>query len=261
MSIKDIKDSINSVLFERVTSPFYGTLLISWLLWNWKIPYITLFVSENRISGTRIDYILENCVNGQKLYLLPLISTVILITIIPFFSHYAFVISLKYKSWKIKAKNSEEDNRLLTLKQSLELRLKIREQEKFYGNQIDEKENELQQKKKEIEGLERILIETQNNEKKETNNSSFDKNLQSGLDKIGYDNFARSTVFKYWEGIVADIKSSGIITGVARDALDYFIINEIIAKDDEYGSYHLTQKGDDYYKIFLNSKFNPKTLV
>jgi hypothetical protein len=42
----EIKKSINSILFERLTSPLYGTLIISWLIWNWKIIYLTLFVDS-----------------------------------------------------------------------------------------------------------------------------------------------------------------------------------------------------------------------
>lgn len=50
--------SIRAVLYDRVASPFYGTLIISWLLWNWKIPYVTFFVSESLLKMTKIEYIM-----------------------------------------------------------------------------------------------------------------------------------------------------------------------------------------------------------
>ena len=35
----DVKKSLNSIINERISSPFYGTLILSWLIWNWK--YLT----------------------------------------------------------------------------------------------------------------------------------------------------------------------------------------------------------------------------
>ena len=56
--ISDFRKSINSILYERVSSPLFGTFVISWLIWNWKITYLTLFVSESNLDKNKLEYIL-----------------------------------------------------------------------------------------------------------------------------------------------------------------------------------------------------------
>ena len=125
----EFRKSINSILFERVTSPLFGTLTISWLLLNWRIPYLTLFVSESKIKETKIDYILSNYADVHFLITYPIISTAILITLVPFISNGAYWLSLKFKKWKIDKKNEIEKTQLLSLEQSINLRKELRENE------------------------------------------------------------------------------------------------------------------------------------
>lgn len=45
----ELKKSISAILYERTTSPLFGSFILSWTVWNWKIFYITLFISEDKI--------------------------------------------------------------------------------------------------------------------------------------------------------------------------------------------------------------------
>jgi hypothetical protein len=155
--IDDIKKSFNSILYERTTSPFFGTLIISWVFWNWKIIYLTIFISEDKIQGNKIDYLTNNFSNAHHLITYPLISTVLLITIVPFISNGAFWLSLKFNKWKKDQKNIVEMKQLLTLEQSIELREQISEQENRF-------EKLLESKNSEIENL-NIIIENMNKER------------------------------------------------------------------------------------------------
>jgi hypothetical protein len=47
--LDDFRKSINSVLYERMTSPLFGALLISWCIWNWDILYF-LFADREYYS-------------------------------------------------------------------------------------------------------------------------------------------------------------------------------------------------------------------
>jgi hypothetical protein len=58
--IEETKKSIQSILYQRVSSPFYGTSIVSWLIWNWKVIYLTIFVSEKIIKKSKIDFIVDN---------------------------------------------------------------------------------------------------------------------------------------------------------------------------------------------------------
>ncbi len=45
----DVVVSAEDTLKERISSPFYGYFLISWIIFNWKFIYIAFFVSEEKI--------------------------------------------------------------------------------------------------------------------------------------------------------------------------------------------------------------------
>ena len=85
--IDELKKSLSAILYERTTSPFYGTLLISWLIWNWKIVYLTVFISESSINTDKINYIVSNFNDIHCLLIYPLISTIVLLTVVPFISN------------------------------------------------------------------------------------------------------------------------------------------------------------------------------
>ena len=88
--ISELTKSINSILYERVTSPLYGALFFSWSLWNWKIVYLTIFVSAESIEGTKIDYISNNYNDIHFLLTYPVISTLLLLTIVPFLTNASY---------------------------------------------------------------------------------------------------------------------------------------------------------------------------
>ncbi|MCG8734722.1 hypothetical protein [Tenacibaculum finnmarkense] len=143
--MQDIKKSISTIIYERTTSPFYGTLIISWIVWNWKIIYLTFFISENKIAKSKIDYIVENYSDTHHIITYPLISTAILITLIPFLANGAYWISLSFSNWKLTKKNLIEKKQLLTVEQSIELREQILKQEERFSKLVNDKNLEIKQ--------------------------------------------------------------------------------------------------------------------
>ncbi len=131
--MEEIKKSFKSILYERTTSPFYGTFIISWLIWNWKIVYVTLFVSEKSIKTDKLSYLLNNhLIDELNLIVWPIISTIALLTIFPFITNGAYWLKLKFDKWKKDKKNEVELKQLLTLEQSIELREQIANQEERF---------------------------------------------------------------------------------------------------------------------------------
>lgn len=59
--IGEVKKSLEKNIGEKLVSPFWGAYIGSWLIWNWKIWYITFFVESNlllqRYSMLKLDYI------------------------------------------------------------------------------------------------------------------------------------------------------------------------------------------------------------
>lgn len=168
--MQDIKNSISSILYERTTSPFYGTLIISWIIWNWKIIYLTFFVSENKITKNKIDYIVENYGGIDHLLTYPLISTAILITLIPFLANGTYWISLSFANWRLTQKNLIEKKQMLTVEQSIELREQILKQEERFSKLVDDKNLEIEQLNKIISNHDSTVTET-----KDINNEELKK--------------------------------------------------------------------------------------
>jgi len=59
MEIKEIWTEFK----DRITSPFFGSFVISWLIWNWQIPVVLLFYKlEDLVEAktTYIDFILRH---------------------------------------------------------------------------------------------------------------------------------------------------------------------------------------------------------
>ena len=139
----ELRKSINAILYQRVTSPLFGTLFISWIVWNWKIIYTTFFINEDKIDKNKIDYIVENFSDTSSLIWYPLLSTLILITLIPFISNGAFWLSLNFEKWRVNSKNKIEKKQLLTLEQSLQLRQQLLDYERKFESLLNQKDTEI----------------------------------------------------------------------------------------------------------------------
>src|SRR5688572_3403595 len=140
----DYKSSIRSILHERTTSPLYGAFFISWITCNWKIVYLTLFVSEEKLQGNKIDYIAANYWDVWNLVVFPLIGAVVLIGIIPLVSVWAYRISLYYELRRIKHKENADSKRRLTIEQSVALRRELLDQDEKFQKSLANKDQELQ---------------------------------------------------------------------------------------------------------------------
>lgn len=147
----DVNKSVKAVLYERTTSPFFGTLILSWLVWNWKIVYLTFFISEENLSINKVDFIQLNYCDEQYLILYPALSTILLLTIIPFASNGSFWLSLQFNQWKKAQKNIIEKKQLLTLEQSIELRQELMDEESKFEKLLAKKDLEIKQLKQIID--------------------------------------------------------------------------------------------------------------
>ncbi len=122
----EIRKSIASILYERTTSPLYGTLIISWCIVNWKIIYVTLFVSESVLPKNKVDYIVEHYTSDVcLLYIWPILLTIGLIGIAPFLSNGAYALSLWFRKKKIEQKNKIEGSTLITKDQYEDIQKEI----------------------------------------------------------------------------------------------------------------------------------------
>lgn len=176
--INEFKKSVNSILTERITSPFWGAFISGWIAWNWQLIYITLFVSENKLALNKFEYILSKYpINIYNTLLIPFLISFGVLGIIPIISNGAFWLSLKYKVWKINKKREIEKPVLLTFKESVELKEEIQSQEeKFYKLNI-EKDKRIVDLNEQVNKLQGMLDENRasNNQKDKTINTLNDR--------------------------------------------------------------------------------------
>jgi hypothetical protein len=262
--LTELRKSTNAILFERVSSPLFGTLIISWLIWNWKIVYLTIFISESKLEINKIDYIIDNYQNIHILITFPLISTFLLITVIPLISNGAFWMNLIYKKWKTDKKNEVEKTQLLTIEQSVELRKEIRDKEIQFEKILEKKTLDNKLLQAQIEELELKLTDGKSSEDSNKKQKIRKNNSSSSYGSSEYTQLKKNTrILESFEKIITSIRKDFQFPEDTSDELkEYYLINDIVKEEyDEIANekyYELTFKGNGLYKDFFNEKFEIK---
>lgn len=252
--IEDLRKSINSILYQRVTSPLFGTFFVAWLLWNWKIVYTTFIIDEDKIDKNKIDYIVENFNDLHYLVWYPLLSTLILLTIIPFISNGAYYLNLKFDKWKVDNKHKIEKKQLITLEQSIQLREQIVESERKFDLLLESKNQEIKQ-------LKIIIEEAKGKENLDTNpeerNLQFSKKdqelylIQSTINDNKNLGNARKIINQYIQGGYPNLSKD---ENISSDELSYFEFNDLIERQEK-GNYKWTEKGRILNRLIYNDEF------
>jgi len=125
MNLKDLSKEVTTTIQERMASPFYGTLILSWCVWNWRILYLTFFVSESKLDVDKITYIAMEFEDKNHLYWYPLLSTLLLLTIIPFLSIGALWLSQWFEVLRNKIRDIYSKKKTIPLSQYNEVNEKF----------------------------------------------------------------------------------------------------------------------------------------
>ncbi len=105
---------------DRIKNPFIGAFLTSWILFNWKPILFLIFSSEN--IKEKIIYISDNYTDIWCYFLLPLLSAIFYIGILPY-------VNLGFE-WLVKFSISRRNNvSLETRKANLELQIEVAQNE------------------------------------------------------------------------------------------------------------------------------------
>ena len=165
--------SFKKIFEERITSPLYGSFILSWAIWNWKIIYLTVFVSQEYIKPlTKIDYIIIHYINWCNLIWYPFISAIVLIGLIPLLANQAYRVNLYYEKQRRNWKEKFDAGRRLSIEQSAQLRSEMFEMNYNHLKQIDAKESENKISRQQVELLlaEKTKLQEQLNTFNEENN-------------------------------------------------------------------------------------------
>lgn len=259
--ISELRKSFGAVLYERASSPLYGAFLISWLLWNWKVPYVTFFVKASEIDATKIEWLITNCSDISALLVYPLVSTIFLLTVVPFIANGFYWLHVKFNKWKVDQRNQIEMKSLLTLEQSMSLREEIVNTEKNLESVLEGKDIEISQLKAQINELTSVRKETVPANEVSVPIDSISMagpgidDVSRIADKIDSSEELRSTFIESVEYIQGGY--SGLIESekVSSNALAYLEVNHLIVSKGN-GKFELSDLGRDVLKEVLNEAFN-----
>lgn len=250
--IDEIKKSINASMYERAKSPLFGTFIFSWIVWNWRIIYVTIFMSR-KVIPNKLEFINQNLLINENLILYPLYSTIVFLTIIPFISNGAFWLNLKFKKWRIDQRHKIEMKQLLTVEHSIKLREQIRNQEDRFHKITEEKDTQIRLLNIELEETRKLQInKVQTTEiiKQEPDLEIKNKNEYNKL-------FSNNYHVEQFKSVKNLIDTYSPVNGnIEKKMVDFFEMNNLINREERDPQYYnLTEFGKTMYKILLNKEF------
>lgn len=148
----EILKSIRSQLYERAVSPLFGSVLISWGIWNYK--FVLLVFSGIAITEKYrlIDEVLFS--NWQQIYLrgalYPILTAIFYIFVYPYPAKYVFEFSRNRQKEINDIKHKIEEETLLTVKESRAIRGEIFTLEEEHQKEVKRKDNEINRLKEEL---------------------------------------------------------------------------------------------------------------
>ncbi len=236
--IDETMDSVKNNFLEKISSPFYGTFIFSWILWNWEAFYITFFINSEilykKTQLLKIDLIYQLYPHetwsdifwlyGGYLIFGPLIS-VIIITF--FISKVSYWFNGFLWGNREKQKNLEKT---IVLEQENE-GIEIEKENLNKKEEILDKKEKVTEKKIKVQ---KSQEETWKEEYKEFKKSSYFSNFSKLIEEIESNN--------YRNYIESNFNSK---------TLKYFKIKNIIIIEGT--NYSFTEKGNKFVDFFLDS--------
>ncbi|MHC9510896.1 hypothetical protein [Kangiella sp. M94] len=136
--MQDIIKSIKAYLYDRSSSPLLGAFICSWLVWNYKL--IIIVFSSEELSGKFVfisEYWSEQLFWGASYFIFPSMLTALYIFAYPYIAKPVYEFSLKIQRELKKIKQQQENEMLLSVEESRQLRVEIASlREKYLENTV-----------------------------------------------------------------------------------------------------------------------------
>ena len=243
-------NSIKDALKERISNPFLGKLLLAWIIWNWKVTYITFFVSEEKLTKNKLEYVSDYIMIDSfwgllNIYFVPLLITAFLIWIVPWLSYIVYEVSENSRK-KRALKKKKIDNEISGYKE--EQILKLQSEISTLKSQLNEnsgKEKELNQMAEYL-SEEPDLISDINYD--ETNTSYLNK-FRKEITEMN----KKDKVFALIEGFHTR-NSENYFNEIEKKDFNFLITYEIL--ETEKNTSYLTKYGEFISKNMLYEKYS-----
>ena len=255
--VRDIAQSIQLILNDRITSPFAGSFFFSWFVWNWKLLYY-LFLSNIGIPE-RFDYIDKHFINLQHNIVYPFLSAVFLIVVYPLVTTGALRVWLIYRKWQTDLKNRIEGQQLITLEQSIRLRYEFQNQQKVFDEIVTSKVQELKSKDIELTTLREKLsrLETPSPFEQPDDESDSQTRLFQINEEFG-EILREKKVMSSLPTLIASIQNDSRPLNVPFDVLALLEGYGIVTKRSNTPYlYDFTEKGRTFLKAYSKMRLDP----
>jgi len=248
--IDDFKKSISATLYERTTSPLFGTFLFSWIVWNWKIILALFFTTTEELKMTKFEYIDLKLLNVYDGLIFPIVSTLLILTLYAWLAEQAYKLWLFFDKRKNDFKNAIEKQKLLTVEQSMKLRLELSKKEEEFEKLIKDKE----------ELIASLRIENSELQTKFNSEEINIDNVISSEQKIREANgeiekfFKNDAAVSYFEDITNYIqKGWSFDSDVIPDNItSFYFAHNLIEITSRNGIFKFTEKGKEYLREFFD---------
>lgn len=151
----DLVKSFKAQLYDRVTSPLFSTLLITWATWNHRLFFALASSSELPKKFEFIDEVLyptwKEVLGRGSLF--PLLSTLFLIYVFPRPARWVYEYTRQEHKELKKIQQRIDDETPITVEEARELRSAIRKAEAEFDKAIDERNKLIEKLKQEISQL------------------------------------------------------------------------------------------------------------
>jgi hypothetical protein len=192
---------------------------------------------------------------------MPLISTVILITLFPYVTNLLLQVSLWYKKQANDKRKKIDGKVLLSIDDSIALRLEIERQNENFNKLLKDKENEIKNLSQIQEAL-KVEYNMQVKKLKDEinigrtssikNQKKSEKNMGVSDPKLVSIKIIKSVKRKVeFDKIIEEIiGGSGNLEMLDGNAKAFFVSNLIIEQENTYGSFYFTKFGLEVVKFF-----------
>ncbi|EHZ2756380.1 hypothetical protein K5N53_004544, partial [Vibrio vulnificus] len=220
-------------LYQRVSSPLYGTYICSWVIYNWEVVLPLVFGTkqfDERISDFKVGLYPEATGFDYSTVLVPLGITAALLTLQPLLQRFIFIYTEWNKSEGLKKRDQYSSETMLTLDQSNELRASVQKVQQFHQEVLKNKEEEVSEYKRQLESKD-ISI-----------NSVNDNNLKliEENTKLENDKSELSVTLATVNGELADLKSKYLRLGKLFSKSRKLSLNKLSRIDSDYWSVNTT---------------------
>lgn len=151
--LEDVFNSIKAHLYDRAVSPLMGSVIVSWVVWNYKLPLLLIskesFLEKHRIIS-EVLYTTKASIYFDGL-LYPILTAVAYIFIYPYPAEFVFRFTRHRQKSISNIKREIEGEALLTVKESIVLRREINKLEDVFIADLGKKDAEIERLRNELD--------------------------------------------------------------------------------------------------------------